>query len=60
MTTKLLTLDEVRNRLGVAKSTFARWKATGSAPKLIKLPNGKLRVRESDLAAWLENLEGAA
>jgi predicted DNA-binding transcriptional regulator AlpA len=51
---ELLTLDQVLAELGdVARSTFFRWKALGIAPKTIKLPNGSLRVRRSDLEAWI-------
>jgi len=51
---ELLTLDRVLAELGdVARSTFFRWKALGIAPKTIKLPNGSLRVRRSDLEAWI-------
>ncbi len=44
-TCDLLTLAEVLTELGVPKSTFFRWKATGKAPRTIKYPNGSLRVR---------------
>lgn len=54
----LLTLPEVLAELGqpgapLPKSTFFRWKATGRAPRTIKLPNGSLRIRRADLDAWL-------
>jgi predicted DNA-binding transcriptional regulator AlpA len=49
----LLTLDEVLAELDVPRSTFFRWKATGKAPRTIKYPNGSLRVRRSDLDAWI-------
>ena len=52
----LLTLDEVLEELrDVARSTFFRWKATGKAPKTIKLPNGSLVIRRRDLDAWLDS-----
>ena len=54
----LLTLPEVLAELGepgspLPKSTFFRWKATGRAPRTIKLPNGSLRIRRTDLDTWL-------
>lgn len=49
----LLTLPEVLEELDVPKSTFFRWKAIGRAPRTIKYPNGSLRIRRSDLDAWL-------
>ena len=53
----LLTLGEVLTELGVPKSTFFRWKATGQAPRTIKYPNGSLRVRRCDLETWLASRE---
>ena len=49
-----LTVDEVCAELGVARRTFYEWRAKGVAPRCIKLPNGALRVRRSDLDDWLE------
>lgn len=55
---KLLTIAEVLEELnGVARSTFNKWRALGIAPRSIKLPNGELRVRRSDLQAWLADRE---
>jgi predicted DNA-binding transcriptional regulator AlpA len=50
---ELLTLAAVLAELGVPKSTFFRWKATGRAPRTIRLPNGRLRVRRGDLDEWV-------
>jgi predicted DNA-binding transcriptional regulator AlpA len=52
-----LTLAELLAELEVPKSTFFRWKATGQAPRTIKLPNGSLRIRRRDLDAWLAEHE---
>ena len=52
-----LTLAEVLAELEIPKSTFFRWKATGQAPRTIKLPNGSLRIRRRDLDAWLSERE---
>lgn len=52
-----LTLAEFLAELNVPKSTFFRWKATGVAPRCIKLPNGSLRIRRRDLDAWLAERE---
>ena len=49
----LLTLAEVLAELEVPRSTFFRWKALRRAPRTIKYPNGSLRVRRSDLEAWI-------
>ncbi|QDP95261.1 helix-turn-helix domain-containing protein [Microlunatus elymi] len=55
-----LTLAELCDELQVARSTFYDWRAKGNAPRCIKLPNGDLRVRRSDLEQWLsEHEEGS-
>jgi excisionase family DNA binding protein len=48
-----MTLAEVCDELGVARSTFNDWRAKGRAPKCIKLPNGSLRIRRTELDRWL-------
>ena len=55
-----LTLAQLCTELQIARSTFYDWRAKGRAPKCIKLPNGDLRVRRSDLDRWLAQLEDAA
>ena len=62
---RLLTMQEVLWELRdpqdpekpLARSTFDRWRAIGKAPKVIKLPNGQLRVRRSDLDDFLVSCE---
>ncbi|GAA4294251.1 helix-turn-helix transcriptional regulator [Actinomadura luteofluorescens] len=49
----LLTLAEVLDELRVSRSTFDTWRTLGTAPKCIKLPNGRIRVHRDDLDAWL-------
>jgi len=41
--------------LGVSRSTLDCWRKSGHLT-FSKLPNGKLRIRQSDLDAWLESL----
>ncbi|EHY90006.1 helix-turn-helix transcriptional regulator [Saccharomonospora azurea] len=57
---RYLTLKAFCEELGVAKSTFYDWCAKGRAPRYIKLPNGEIRIRRTDLEAWLESREVAA
>ncbi|MFJ4837467.1 helix-turn-helix transcriptional regulator [Streptomyces sp. NPDC088746] len=57
---KMLTLAEVCEELGVSRSTFYDWRAKRRAPRCIKLPNGDLRIRRSDLDHWLDDREDAA
>lgn len=60
-TAGLLTLAEVLDDLGVASSTFHDWRAKGTAPECVKLPNGGLRFVRSTYAQWLkEHTEDAA
>jgi excisionase family DNA binding protein len=55
-----LTVAEVCDELNVAKSTFYDWRAKGRAPRCIRLPNGDLRIRRSELERWIEAREDAA
>jgi predicted DNA-binding transcriptional regulator AlpA len=51
---ELLTVPELLDELGgVSRRTFFRWRELGRAPRCLKLPNGQLRVRRSDLTSWL-------
>ncbi len=51
-----LTMSEVLEELGVARSTMDDWRRSGRAPKFVKLPNGELRLRRDDFEAWTERL----
>jgi predicted DNA-binding transcriptional regulator AlpA len=35
------------------RSTWDDWRAKGTGPKCIKLPNGQLRVRRAEYERWL-------
>ncbi|GAA1100623.1 helix-turn-helix transcriptional regulator [Streptomyces javensis] len=52
-----LTLVEVLDEIRMSRAAFYRMRARGLAPKCLKLPNGQIRVRRSDLNAWLEHCE---
>ncbi|GGQ12265.1 helix-turn-helix transcriptional regulator [Streptomyces roseolilacinus] len=54
---KMLKLPEVLEEIGMSRAAFYRLRAHGKAPKLIKLPNGQLRCRRSDLDAWIARYE---
>ncbi|WP_328589661.1 helix-turn-helix transcriptional regulator [Nonomuraea aridisoli] len=56
----MLTLMELCAELQISRSTFYDWRAKGRAPRCLKLPNGDLRIRRSDLDRWLSRLEEAA
>lgn len=55
-----LTVAELCAELGVSRSTFYEWRAKKRAPRCIKLPNGDLRIRRSELDRWLDAHEDAA
>ena len=55
-----LKLPEVLAEIGMSRAAFYRMRARGKAPRIIKLPNGQLRVRRRDLDAWWESCEQSA
>jgi excisionase family DNA binding protein len=57
-TSRHLTVADICAELGISKSTFYDWRAARKAPCCIKLPNGGLRIRRTDLERWLESREG--
>ena len=57
ITRKHLTIADLCEELGIARSTFYDWRAKGRAPKCIKLPNGDLRIRRIEFERWLADHE---
>ncbi|UJB46898.1 helix-turn-helix domain-containing protein [Streptomyces sp. A1-5] len=55
-----LTVDELCAELQVSRSTFCDWRPKGQAPRCVKLPNGSLPIRCSDLENWLTDCERRA
>jgi predicted DNA-binding transcriptional regulator AlpA len=53
----MLKLAELLAELGMSRAAFYRMRARGQGPRLIKLPNGQIRIRRSDLDAWLAQCE---
>lgn len=49
-----LSVSDLCDELGIARSTFYDWRAARKGPRCIKLPNGQIRIRRADLEAWLE------
>jgi excisionase family DNA binding protein len=49
---KLLTLDEAARYFGVSRETVARWQKL-KLLRVIELPSGRLRIRQSELARVL-------
>lgn len=56
----MLKLPEVLDEIGMSRAAFYRMRARGQAPKLVKLPNGQIRCRRTDLDAWWASIEDAA
>ncbi|MBL3666596.1 helix-turn-helix domain-containing protein [Streptomyces sp. M2CJ-2] len=57
---EMLTIPQVIEEIGVPRATFYRWRQLRKGPKAIKLPNGSVRIRRSELERWIEALEEAA
>ncbi|MER5727575.1 helix-turn-helix domain-containing protein [Streptomyces sp. NPDC002138] len=57
---QMLKLAEVLTEIGMSRAAFYRMRARGQGPRLIKLPNGQLRVRRVDLDTWLSGCEEVA
>ncbi|MGW1072321.1 helix-turn-helix transcriptional regulator [Streptomyces sp. NPDC002537] len=55
--TPALTLPEVLEEIRMSRAAFYRMRARGKAPKILKLPNGQLRVRRADLDTWFAACE---
>ncbi|KNE79662.1 excisionase [Streptomyces fradiae] len=43
----------------MSRAAFYRMRARGQAPRCIRLPNGQLRFRRTDLDQWLHEHEEA-
>ncbi|MEB8343419.1 helix-turn-helix transcriptional regulator [Streptomyces endophyticus] len=52
-----LKLVEVLAEIRMSPSAFYRMRARGDAPRMVKLPNGELRCRRSDLDTWWDACE---
>ncbi|MFF3255157.1 helix-turn-helix transcriptional regulator [Actinacidiphila glaucinigra] len=57
---EMLTIPQVIAEIGVPKATFYRWRQLRKGPRAIKLPNGAVRIRRSELERWLSELEETA
>jgi hypothetical protein len=53
----LAGVGSVDAELRVPRSTFFRWREQGIGPRVMKLPNGTVRIRRAALDEWLRGLE---
>jgi excisionase family DNA binding protein len=60
ITGRHVTIAQLCDELGIARSTFYDWRAKGASPRCMKLPNGEIRIRRTDLDKWLTTLEDVA
>ncbi len=51
-----MTIKELCEELGIARSSFDNWRLRGNAPRMTRLPNGEYRIRRADVEAWLDGL----
>ncbi|MGW3744243.1 helix-turn-helix transcriptional regulator [Streptomyces sp. NPDC005146] len=57
---EMLTISQVITEIGVPRATFYRWRQLRKGPKAIKLLNGAVRIRRSELDRWITGLEETA
>lgn len=59
MAEQLLTVTQLTKKLNLGKSSVYDLLRSGRLKAVRLGPRGRLRIRESDLEAFLKNLEGA-
>ncbi|MER5504170.1 helix-turn-helix domain-containing protein [Streptomyces sp. NPDC002766] len=57
---EMLTISQVIEEIRIPRATFYRWRQLRKGPKSIKLPNGAVRIRRSELERWIASLEEMA
>ncbi|WP_049579109.1 helix-turn-helix transcriptional regulator [Streptomyces sp. SBT349] len=58
-TDELLPLSVVLEELDITRATWYRWRNRGACPRVHRTPGGHLRVRRSDLDAFIREMEVA-
>ena len=48
------TVAEFCAEWDISKRTFHEWRAKGRAPDCIKIPNGELRIEQTDYDVWVQ------
>jgi prophage regulatory protein len=52
---RFLRLPEVKNRVGVGRSTLYRWMEEGRFPRSVQLSQKCVVWRETDIDEWIDN-----
>jgi predicted site-specific integrase-resolvase len=55
-----LSTEKICKTLDISPRTLEKWRAKGTGPRMVRLPNGSLRSRDDWFQAWLDELPGAA
>jgi len=55
MAQQWVTIQQVMEELGVARSTIDKWRRDGNFPKFRKYPNGSLRVEQAAVESWRDS-----
>jgi excisionase family DNA binding protein len=59
MSDQLLTIEQVAQRTGLARSTLFQMRLRGEGPPSFRIGTNRVRIRESALEAWLAECEQA-
>jgi predicted DNA-binding transcriptional regulator AlpA len=51
--TRMITVDQAAERVGVDRSTLWKWERAGKFPKRHRLPSNQARYIEADVEAWI-------
>jgi len=65
---EILTVNQVLIEIGdpndpdkpLSRDTWDKWRAKGTAPRCLRLPNGQLRIRRSEFNKFLTDCEKRA
>ena len=52
---KILSENEIAERIGSPPRTLQRWRATGEGPPYVRLGPRRIGYRVEDVSAWLES-----
>ena len=53
--TEYMTPPAVASEYGLPVGSLANWRVLGKGPEFVRLPNGRIRYRRTDVVAWIES-----